>query len=132
MTAVCFETPSNYEITVHGRKLVGSAQWRSRGGVLQHGTLPLHGEITRIVDYLALTASERVTQRAALARQALTLQGALGRAISFEQVAESLAAGFGQALNVTWQPGELTRPEEDLVASLVGDQYANSAWLSRR
>ncbi len=36
---VCFDVPSNYEITVHGKKLVGSAQSRKQGGVLQHGTL---------------------------------------------------------------------------------------------
>ncbi|HQK05745.1 MAG TPA: hypothetical protein PK558_07165, partial [Anaerolineaceae bacterium] len=29
---VCFETPSNYEITVDGKKLIGSAQSRKYGG----------------------------------------------------------------------------------------------------
>ncbi len=47
---VCFETPSHYEITVDGRKLVGSAQVRRREGLLQHGTLPLSGDIARICD----------------------------------------------------------------------------------
>ncbi|MEP7357949.1 MAG: lipoate--protein ligase family protein, partial [Anaerolineales bacterium] len=54
---VCFEVPSNYEITAglggQPRKLLGSAQVRKRGVVLQHGTLPLHGDISRIVDTLA-------------------------------------------------------------------------------
>ncbi|MEJ2486788.1 MAG: lipoate--protein ligase family protein, partial [Anaerolineales bacterium] len=44
---VCFEVPSNYEITADGKKLVGSAQARRQGGVLQHGTLPLYGDLTR-------------------------------------------------------------------------------------
>ncbi len=51
---VCFEVPSNYEITVGGKKLVGSAQARRRNGVLQHGSLPLVGDLTRIVQALAL------------------------------------------------------------------------------
>src|SRR6185503_17032916 len=38
---VCFEVPSAYEITVDGKKLIGSAQARKKEGVLQHGSLPL-------------------------------------------------------------------------------------------
>src|SRR3990172_5523606 len=39
----CFEVPSSYEITVGGKKLIGSAQARKKEGVLQHGSLPLTG-----------------------------------------------------------------------------------------
>src|SRR6185503_4595767 len=46
--AICFEVPSNYEITILGKKLIGSAQARRQGVVLQHGTLPLAGDIARI------------------------------------------------------------------------------------
>jgi lipoate-protein ligase A len=50
--AVCFDTPSKYEITVGGKKLIGSAQVRRRGMVLQHGTLPLTGDLGRIFNCL--------------------------------------------------------------------------------
>ena len=49
---ICFEVPSNYEITINGKKLVGSAQSRRKGGVLQHGTLPLTGDLARITQAL--------------------------------------------------------------------------------
>ncbi len=69
---VCFEVPSNYEITVLGKKLVGSAQARRHEGVLQHGSLPLTGDltrITRVLNYPAETdrqhAAERIHLRAA-------------------------------------------------------------------
>jgi lipoate-protein ligase A len=39
---VCFEVPSNYEILVNGKKLIGSAQARRKAGILQHGSLPLY------------------------------------------------------------------------------------------
>ncbi|HKW49191.1 MAG TPA: hypothetical protein VJN70_17185 [Gemmatimonadaceae bacterium] len=35
----CFHHPSVGEITLRGRKLVGSAQWRSNGSLLQHGSI---------------------------------------------------------------------------------------------
>jgi lipoate-protein ligase A len=130
-TAICFETPADYEITVAGRKLVGSAQWRARGGVLQHGTLPLCGDLTRIVDYLAHSAVERQSQRRRLHLQAITLQEALGEIVSFDRVAQDLAAGFAQALNLDLVPGELTPHECNLVASLRESVYAFPDWTAR-
>src|SRR5579859_1906151 len=35
---VCFEVPSNYEITANGKKLIGSAQVRKDDATLQHGS----------------------------------------------------------------------------------------------
>lgn len=40
----CFATPAPAEITIGGRKVVGSAQWRHRGAVLQHGSVLLRNE----------------------------------------------------------------------------------------
>ena len=35
----CFETPGEGELVAHGSKLVGSAQWRDDGALLQHGSI---------------------------------------------------------------------------------------------
>jgi lipoate-protein ligase A len=37
----CFLSPSRYELTVDGRKIVGSAQRRLRRSFLQHGSMPI-------------------------------------------------------------------------------------------
>ena len=127
LTAICFETPSDYEITANGRKLVGSAQWRSRGKVLQHGTLPLHGDLTRVVSYLSMPDGERKVQRSTLGACALTLEEALGHALPFAQVAHALADGFAEALNLTLVPGELTDYEHALADDLRR-RYAALDW----
>ena len=127
LTAICFETPSDYEITAGGRKLIGSAQWRSRGRVLQHGTLPLDGDLTRVVSYLSMPDGERETQRSALGACALTLEEAVGRTLPFAQVAHALAGGFAEALNLALVPGELTDHERTLVDDLRR-RYAALDW----
>jgi lipoate-protein ligase A len=132
LTAICFETPADYEITVASRKLVGSAQWRARGGVLQHGSLPLYGDLTRIVHYLALSSAERQARQDCLCRQATTLEEALGYAPSFNQVAEALVAGFGEALNLSLQSGTLTSSEQALAADLRTKVYTDPGWTTRR
>jgi lipoate-protein ligase A len=130
-TPICFETPSNYEITARGRKLVGSAQWRARGGVLQHGTLPLCGDLVRIVDCLALDAAARAAQRACVRERAATLEEVLGRAVSFAEAAGALAYGFSDALHVVLVPGSLTGDERARAAGLRRDRYAAADWTAR-
>jgi lipoate-protein ligase A len=130
-SAVCFETPSDYEITTQGRKLVGSAQWRARGGVLQHGTLPLCGDITRIINYLVLPGAERETQRQFLRTRATTLEASLGCSVPFARAASALADGFAQALDLQLVSGALTTREQDLAAELRRSRYAAPDWTQR-
>jgi lipoate-protein ligase A len=130
-SAVCFEVPSSYEITVGARKLVGSAQWRMRGGLLQHGTLPLQGDIGRILAYLAFSEAERQAQQRALHVRATTLENALARQVPFAEAAQAMADGFAQALNVTLVPGALTPHEHALAAELRHERYGSEAWSAR-
>jgi lipoate-protein ligase A len=128
---VCFEAPSNYEITVAGRKLIGSAQWRAKGSVLQHGSLPLQGDLARIVDCLALSDAQREVQRPHIRGRAITLEEAKGQIAPFAQVAEVLAEGFARALNLTLLPGELSAHERALAAELRRSRYAAPGWTAR-
>ena len=130
-TAVCFESPADYEITVAGRKLIGSAQWRARGGVLQHGTLPLCGDLARIVDYLAFSDSERHAQRSRLHRKALTLEEAIDAVLPFDRVAQALSEGLARALNLTLVSGELSAQERARSAEIRDRVYANPEWTAR-
>ena len=130
-TAVCFETPSHYEITVAGRKLVGSAQSRMRGGVLQHGTVPLSGDLGRVVDCLAFPDAERQVQRRRLHQRAVTMEEATGMVYRFEQVAQALAEGFAEALNLTLVPGELSPQERALSVEIRERVYAAPDWSAR-
>ena len=47
---VCFDRPAAGEITVHGRKLVGSAVWRQGGAYLQHGSILLADDQALLAD----------------------------------------------------------------------------------
>jgi lipoate-protein ligase A len=128
---VCFDTPSRYEITWQGKKLIGSAQLRRKKIVLQHGSLPLHGDLNRIIDALAFSEAERTRQKALLPRRATTLAQALGQVLSFETVAGAIAQGFAQQLNLTLQELPLTAEEQALADRLRAEQYANEGWLKR-
>ncbi|NPU86052.1 MAG: lipoate--protein ligase family protein [Syntrophaceae bacterium] len=48
----CFAKPSRYELLVNGRKICGSAQARSRGSFLQHGSILIDFDAARTVEVL--------------------------------------------------------------------------------
>lgn len=136
--AVCFEVPSNYEITVNGLKLIGSAQARKREGVLQHGSLPLYGDLSRITQALAFydadgnkdeSQREQAAQR--LLRRATTVESSLGRRISWEQAAEAFVKAFETILNLQFSPSELTPAELQRAEALMAEKYASELWNKR-
>jgi lipoate-protein ligase A len=123
---VCFEAPSDYEITIGGRKLVGSAQMRTRSVVLQHGALPLYGDITRICPLLT-SRPDPVRVRA----RATTVEEALGRTVTWDQAADALALGFSESLNLHLEPGTLTSEERAGAERLQSEKYATDEWTRR-
>jgi lipoate-protein ligase A len=128
---VCFDTPSRYEITWQGKKLIGSAQLRRKKIVLQHGSLPLYGDLNRILEVLTFSDEERVRQAKLLPQRATTLQQVLGKVLPFETVAAALIEGFAQQLNLTLQKLPLTEEEQKLAEQLRAEQYANDVWNKR-
>lgn len=130
---VCFEVPSHYEITVGGRKLVGSAQLRRRDSILQHGTLPLTGDLARICDALAYDSPLRRTQaRAQVRGRAATLEEALGRIVSWSQAAEAVAQGFADAFDLDFYEESLSRDEQAEVNDIMERVYLNPDWTHKR
>ncbi len=129
---VCFEVPSHYEITVGGRKLIGSAQVRRFGAVLQHGTLPLWGDLARICDVLVF-ASEQERQRARerVLERAITLEQAMGRIVSWHEAASAMAEGFRRVFDLDLQETSLSDDEYRRAAELRATQYATETWNAR-
>ncbi|MDO8753965.1 MAG: biotin/lipoate A/B protein ligase family protein [Anaerolineales bacterium] len=129
---VCFEVPSSYEITVDGKKLIGSAQARKKEGVLQHGSLPLTGDLTRICEALIFKdeASRKQAAQRLLARAA-TVESVLGVETAWETAAQAFVKGFEAQLGIHFQRGEMSRSESERAEELVKEKYAHPTWTER-
>lgn len=119
--AACFAEPAAGELVMGDRKLVGSAQLREHGAVLQHGSILVGDDQARIND-LAIAPI-------APALPAATLTAALGRVPSYDEVRDAL---FG-ALRASVAGVEL------LDAGSAGDgaapfraRFADPEWTWRR
>lgn len=129
---VCFEVPSNYEITVNGKKLVGSAQARKKEGILQHGTLPLTGDLARITQGLVFDSeAQRTAAAQKLLERATTVASVLGKEISWQAAADAFVLGFQSALNLSFRQSPLTPQEQDRARQLVQEKYGHPDWTAR-
>jgi lipoate-protein ligase A len=94
VTPVCFASASAEEVLVGGRKLLASAQWRSRGAFLQHGSLLLEDRQPELPSYMRDAAARALTPIS------ISLSDLLPEVPPVPRLVEALAAGFSRALGV--------------------------------
>jgi lipoate-protein ligase A len=129
---VCFESPSDYEITVSGKKIIGSAQARRLNGVLQHGAIPINGDLTRINQVLHFSkASKMDSANMRLLSHAATLTDILGRETSFLDVRKAFVEGFQNTFDLEFMHSEPTDKEKERAEELMKTKYDNKEWTLR-
>lgn len=119
--APCFEAPVAGEVTAGGRKLVGSAQRRWDGVLLQHGSLPLEDDQAALAELLA------GRERRAEAAPPACLAGLLGAVPAWEALTAALGAGVREVLGVEPVPDEPSAAEVAGAAALRR-RYDDPAW----
>ncbi|KKM08910.1 hypothetical protein SY88_20780 [Clostridiales bacterium PH28_bin88] len=128
-SAACFDAPSWYELVAGGKKLVGSAQTRRGGCVLQHGSIPLEMDAGMLFECLRFdNPAVRDRLKRSFAHQATSLTEVLERDVTHDEAASALAKGFAEALGIKLVPGFLTAEEMSLATELKQAKYATEAW----
>ncbi len=117
----CFASAGRFEIVVGGRKLIGSAQRRMSGAVLQHGSLLIDRSHAGLADLLRLPEDRKDTVRRELCEKTTDLESLLGRSVGFDEVAASVVRGFERAWGVNLEPGRLSRAEEEAALRLANE-----------
>jgi len=129
---ICFQYPSDYEITFEGKKLIGSAQARRHKGILQHGAIPLHGDITRIISVLKFNTNDaKFEAKQLLQQRATSIEMALGVIIQKETLINKMIDGFEEALNIKLVVGKISMQEFNSAKDLLENKYNNPEWTYR-
>jgi lipoate-protein ligase A len=96
----CFASLNHCEITVDGKKLVGSAQKRTSKAFLQHGSLIIESDHALFASLLRFEdENERVALQERLANSTTALNQICDRKISFEEISAALQEGFRKTLD---------------------------------
>ena len=127
LPAVCFAQAGRGDMVAAGRKIIGSAQVRRGGYLLQHGSIPLR---LHVEDQVAVMPgpAERRHRAGDLQEVAVGLADLLGVPLTWEQVGRALVAGFAEAFGAEMVEGELTPQEQAKAEELRQGKYATEAW----
>jgi lipoate-protein ligase A len=129
VTSPCFSSTSQYEITLRGKKLVGSAQRRIGEMVLQHGSLLIGPEHKQVIELMA-PGHERLKTAYAeqLESRTISLEEAGHTGLLFEKLAEGIRQGFGDVLGVELSETPLTPEERIGIDTLIATKYETPDW----
>jgi len=121
--APCFERPAAGELVVGGRKLVGSAQWRDDGAMLQHGSILVEDDQPML--------SRLATESVSPPLPAATLSAALGRSPDASEVASVL---FESVRSLECRNASMLALDADLdeAARHALHRYEDDQWTWRR
>jgi lipoate-protein ligase A len=100
MDLPCFISPSRYELTVGGRKIVGSAQRRLRRSFLQHGSMPIG------CDREKLARATRLPDAGILYEEMAGIAEFLPARPSLDRFREALVAGFESRFGIELKRGQ--------------------------
>ena len=120
VSASCFSSPSLYEVLVQGKKVIGSAQKRSKKGLLQQGSILLNLDRER---WTTIFNSADNTM--------ISLQEILNRKISSQEVSEALIMAISESIGALFH-GELTPFEKKISERLKKEKYSTKEWNFQR
>jgi lipoate-protein ligase A len=111
----CLATTARYEITVHGRKIAGSAQRTTAAAFLQHGSILVRPGSSRIVKYLR-------GARPPLEDRVTSIEGELARVVDDGVVRAAIAGAFARVFDVRWEPLRLSKRDADEIAARAAEK----------
>jgi len=129
--AACFAEPGAGEVVVDGAKLVGSAQLREDGALLQHGSILLADDQPMIARLRVPVATRDGTTSRETARPlaaAATLEQTLGHAVEAAAVEAAVAAAL--TARVPADPLDPALLQADLARLVIA--FAAQEWTWRR
>jgi len=131
-SSACFDAPSWYELVVDGRKLVGSAQVRKEGMLLQHGSILLHFDADLLFRLLKFP-NEEIRQRllTGFKTKACALDEVWTHPIEREALEQEICSGFCEIMGIKLIRSQLTEEEKALVEEVLL-KYQSAEWTKKR
>jgi lipoyl(octanoyl) transferase len=118
----CFASPVGGEVMLAGRKVVGSAQLREQGAMLQHGSLLLGGSQEVVSD---------VTEGVAPPDGSIALAEVRGGPVGFDEVAAAVSDA-ARAWGGEWGVESVDNSMIAALAMTHADRFRSDEWTWRR
>jgi lipoate-protein ligase A len=123
----CFASASIYELTVKGKKLLGSAQRRTKACFIQQGSLPRFNAGRSVAFYFGPENRNR-QELHSWDERGVNLESLTGRRWTLAELKEYVKKGFERHFGVSLVEEGLTQPETKMALQLEKDKYSRPEW----
>jgi len=94
-SASCFSSTSRYEVVFQGKKLIGSAQRRKKGALLQQGSIPLDEKYLNLMNYYS-----NIPADIDLNSKSSYIYNFLDKSLQRKEIIEKFLCGFKEELSI--------------------------------
>jgi len=127
--AVCFSTPSQYELVIDDRKVAGSAQKRHGQAFLQHGSIPLELDLDLLGRVLKTDIN---TETAGSLDKVGWLNMWAKQVLAVTEVEACIVGEFSKAISAPLRDSAPTADELNKAERFRQEKYAHTDWNMRR
>ncbi|MGB9749446.1 MAG: lipoate--protein ligase family protein [Caldisericia bacterium] len=113
----CFSSQNYYEISVNGKKIIGSAQRRKKEGILQQGSIPFSIDYEKVKKIFKLLDVSRFSSLKEIKHD-----------LKITDLEDSLIENFINFFNVDYKIDNLNEEELNSVNYLVLNKYSLDSW----
>jgi len=120
-SAFCFSSPSSYEVAVKGKKIIGSAQRRCRGFILQQGSIILEIEREKLAAIFSDDADPSLNMTS-------IKEVSPDTDLDLIRIQKAIREGFLLSWDIRFSHEGLTEEEEERVQQLKQEKYSLPQW----
>jgi len=132
LSAACFNAHASYEISINKKKVVGSAQSRKDGVVLQHGSIILDFDVNKLFEIIKTENLERKERLINFtAKKASGIENETNTKLDIDELEKNLIQGIKEHFNVEFIDEDLTEYERSIAETLY-EKYRSDEYNKKR
>ncbi len=132
VSASCFTAPGTTDILARHRKIVGSAQMRTRDGLMQHGSIVLKNDLEKLFAVVHTSGYSPLDAAHRAMRLMTSVSDEVQRAVSFGEMVDALFKAFSALDGVRLIPDVMSSREARESDAICERKYGSEGWNALR
>ena len=125
-SAACFDSISSHEVSVKGKKIIGSAQYRNKGYLLQHGSILIKSDAKKLYDCLLPKVEDKGIRL--FDRITTSISKELKRDVKLSEVEDAMIKGFEEIYGAEIYEDRYSEKEIEMRENLYSTKYNTKEW----
>lgn len=132
LSSACFNAHSFYEVSINNKKVIGSAQTRKDGVLLQHGSIIINFDVEKLFSVIKIS-DEKLKERLIkfTSNKASGIENETSVKVNLKNLEECIIKGISNHFGVGFYQDNLTSYEAQLTEKLY-QKYCSEEWNNKR